>query len=387
MRKSFRSFLFMALVPCALVAQEDKNLVKNPGFEATGGKLKRTKSIAVAKEWKSPTGEPADLFSTTVKPGDPTAPSAPQNQFGKEDPSEGNNYAGLVVYSFGDKQPRTYITTKLLGPLKQGVQYCVSFDLSLADQSKYAVNNIGAHLHKKEMGIEEKNNLILETHARHPKNKIITQSFGWEKVCNVFVAKGGEEYITIGNFSATKETKNEKVVKPKGSNAQQFPIAYYYIDNISVFQLDSIQECQCDVPKTEKANVVYSEEFGSNKEFSPEEKVAQNKVFFDNMSATLKNDAVDHLNKIIEVMNTNADLKVEVISHLDPSEYAKLEVDDRAKDLCKNRAKAVIDFLVKGGVSADRFTTVEKQDQEPIDQEKSELAAAKNRRVEFKAIK
>jgi OmpA-OmpF porin, OOP family len=237
------------------------------------------------------------------------------------------------------------------------------------------------------MGMEDKQSMILETHARHPKNKIITQSFGWEQVCNVFTAKGGEKYISIGNFTATKETKNEKRVKEKGSTAQQFPIAYYYIDNVQVFQLDSIQECQCDVPKVEKAHVNYSEEYGSNKDFTPEEKVAQNKVYFDNMSATLSNEAMDHLNKIIEVMTATPELKIEITAHCDKTEYAKVEIDDRAKDLTANRAKAIVDALVKGGISADRITKVIKEDQEPIANDLSELGMAKNRRVEFKGIK
>jgi outer membrane protein OmpA-like peptidoglycan-associated protein len=381
------SLFVTALIPVALFAQEDKNLVKNGSFEGTTGKLKRLGAIASVKDWKSPTGQAADLFSKTVKGSDPLAPSAPQNQYGKEDPYEGNNYVGLVAFAFGDKQPRSYITSELIGPLKEGVQYCVSFNLSLADQSKYAVNCIGAHMHKKEMGMEDKQSMILETHARHPKNKIITQSFGWEQVCNVFTAKGGEKYISIGNFAATKETKNEKRVKEKGSTAQQFPIAYYYVDNVQVFQLDSIQECQCDVPKVEKAHVNYSEEFGSNKDFTPEEKVAQNKVYFDNMSSALSNEAIDHVNKIIEVMTATPELKIEITAHCDKTEYAKVEIDDRAKDLTSNRAKAVIDALVKGGISADRISKVIKEDQEPVASDLSELSMAKNRRVEVKGIK
>lgn len=383
MKSKFCSLFVMALMPAALLAQDDKNLVKNSGFEATTGKFKRDKNIINAKEWKSPTAMAADLFSTTSK--DPMTQTT--NIHGKEDPQEGNNYAGLLIFSFGDKIPRTYITSELLGPLKEGVQYCVSFNVSLADNSMYATTNVGAVLHKKEMAIEEKNNMILPDAVKHPKNKIITQSFGWEQVCNTFTAKGGEKYITLGNFSSSKETKFEKRKKQKGVVEQQQPVGYYFIDNIRVFQLDSIQECMCDVEKKEQAKVVYSEEFGTNKEFTPEEKVAQNKVFFDNMSATIKDDQVENLNKIIEVLNANAGMKIEVSSHTDKSEYAKLEVDDRVKDLAPNRAKAVVDFLVKGGISKDRITTVVKNDQELISTEMTELGMAKNRRVEFKAIK
>ncbi|HLP13059.1 MAG TPA: OmpA family protein [Flavobacteriales bacterium] len=385
MNKKLVALCVIALVPVALLAQEDKNLVKNPGFEGTTGKIKRYGAIASAKDWKSPTGQPADLYSKTVKGDAASAPTAPENMYGKEDPMEGNNYAGFVGFAFGDKQPRSYITTELIGPLKEGVQYCISYQISLSDQSKYACTNIGAHLHKKEMGMEEKNSMLLETHMKHPKNKVITQSFGWEQVCNTFTAKGGEKYITIGNFSSTKDTKSEKIPKPKGSTAQQYPIAYYYIDNVQVFQLDSIQECQCDVPKLEKAHVNYEEISGSNKVFTPEEQLTQNKIQFDNMSTVIHTEMVEHLNKIIEAMNQKPEMKVDVIAHCDKSEYAKVEIDDRAKDLTKNRANAVIDFLVKGGISKDRFTTVIKEDQEPISTDMSELGQAKNRRVEFKA--
>jgi len=385
MKNKIFSFLAIALVPAALVAQDDKNLVKNPGFEGTSGKFKRNGNITMAKEWKSPTLASADLYSVTSK--DPMTQT--KNIYGKEDPQEGNNFVGLLMFSFGDKAPRTYISSELIGPLKEGVQYCVSYDISLADNSQYAITNIGAVLHKKEMSSETKENLtgLKEEIVKHPKNKIITQSFGWEKVCNVFTAKGGEKYITIGNFNSSKETKFEKRKKAKGVTEVQQPYGYYYIDNIRVFQLDSLAECQCDVEKKEKANVVYSEEFGSNKEFTPEEKVAQNKIHFDNMSANIKEDNIDHLNKIIEVLNANTDLKLEVIAHCDKSEYAKIEVDDRAKDLTPNRAKAVVDFLVKGGVAKERITTTIKNDQEPASSDMSELGQAKNRRVEFKASK
>jgi hypothetical protein len=107
--KLFSLLCVTALVPVTLFAQDDKNLVKNGSFEGTTGKIKRLGAIASVKDWKSPTGQPADLFSKTVKGSDPMAPTAPQNQYGKEEPYEGNNYVGFVGFAFGDKQPRSYI--------------------------------------------------------------------------------------------------------------------------------------------------------------------------------------------------------------------------------------------------------------------------------------
>jgi len=139
------------------------------------------------------------------------------------------------------------------------------------------------------------------------------------------------------------------------------------------------------VPKLEKAHVNYEEISGTNKVFTPEEQLEQNKIQFDNMSANIQPEMVEHLNKVIEAMNTKPEMKVDIIAHCDKQEYAKVEIDDRAKDLTANRANAVIDFLVKGGISKDRLNKVVKEDQEPISTDMSELGQAKNRRVEFKA--
>lgn len=386
MTKIGMTFMSVVLMGTLSFAQtEDKNLVKNPGFENTQGKLKKNKSIAIAKEWKSPTGLAADLYSTTSKE---LLSSAPENPYGKEDPLEGNNYAGVNFYSFGDKIPRTYITTQLIGPLKKGMKYCVSFNVSLADNCKYAVNNVGAHLHKKEMAIEERNNLILDGKndvvIMHSKNQVFSQTFGWETVCGVYEANGGEEWLTIGNFFATRGTKYEKMPKRKGVTAQQQAVAYYFVDDVKVFALDSLEECMCEKVKEEKATVLYSEEFGTNKEFTPESKVEQDRVHFPHLGSKIDPTGVGHLNDLIKVLNDHPEFNIEVIGHMDQAEVDLIEADDRAKDLSQKRVDAVIDFLVKGGIAKERLKGVTMDGKKPATEATDELSQAKNRRVEFK---
>ena len=95
-------FGLLAMFAINAVAQDDDNLVTNPSFESTGkGKLKKLKQITVAENWESPTGLNADLFDKTrAQPC-----SAPNNIYGKEFPMDGNRYAGIVAYSYNNKEP------------------------------------------------------------------------------------------------------------------------------------------------------------------------------------------------------------------------------------------------------------------------------------------
>ena len=78
-----------------------------------------------------------DLFSKKKE----SPIGVPLNLYGKEHAKDGDNYAGIVAYSYNNKQPRTYLQSKLMKPLTGGIDYCVKFHLSLSDLSKYAIDN------------------------------------------------------------------------------------------------------------------------------------------------------------------------------------------------------------------------------------------------------
>ncbi len=372
------------LSAATLHAQGDKNLVKNPDFELVTGKLKKAKQIGMAADWSSPTGVPADLYSKTVKE---LPASAPQNTYGHEMPLSGNNYAGLVFFGYGDKTPRTYITTELTSSLKAGTRYCVKFNVSLADNSKYAVNNIGAHLSKKPFSFDDKRSLMAETHVRQVHNRVYSATYGWEPVCGVFTASGGEKYITIGNFAPTRETRSEKITRPKGNNTPQLPIAYYYVDDVAVFQLDSLPECECERNKLEKAEVIYSEQYASNKEFSLEESITHQTAYFEHLSADINSNAMDNINRLIDLLNENPEAVIEVHAHSDKSETALVARNEEAKEMARKRGESVIRQLEKGGIASDRLMLIVHDDAKPISRSETEVEKAQNRRVDFKLRK
>ncbi len=137
---------------CGLVANGQAaydEMVENGSFEEILGKLKRGGGISIAVGWMSPTKTAADLYSTKVKVDWGT----PDNVMGSEEPQDGKNYAGLRVFSYNDKEPRNYISTKLKLPLRKNGKYCIKFYASLSEGSKYASNNLGVNFSKKQYNI------------------------------------------------------------------------------------------------------------------------------------------------------------------------------------------------------------------------------------------
>jgi outer membrane protein OmpA-like peptidoglycan-associated protein len=383
------SCLSLVLVFGASAQADDKNLVQNPSFETTTGKLRKLKQIEAAKTWLAPTGVPADLYSE--KADSPI--SVPANPYGNEKPMEGSNYAGFVAYSYRDKEPRTYLQTELLGPLKAGVKYCVQFNVSLADKCKYASNNIQAHLAKKQLKTDEKESIIVDNaQVMHSKNKVYNYMYNWHPVCSVVEAKGGEKFLTIGNFTETKNTLYEKMKLPKGFSGTQRFNAYYYVDNVQVFQLDSLAECDCEakIQSGAKTIVIYEPVVNIPEEATDEEKIGYYGVYFDFIKSTIETQFNDDLDAVAVLMKSNPGFNLELHAHADKNEIAHAEksiMNAQFKDIAQKRADAVVGYLKRKGVASSRIVIKIHDDAEPAMEADNDVARAKNRRVVFNVAK
>jgi len=120
---------------------QEINLVPNGGFEDTNINKLRTygQMEEFSMDWFAATEVAADIYGDGAK-GDKVA--VPTNNYGKQEPSDGLCYAGLRAYSKDPRLSRSYLEVKLTQPLEKNVMYCVSFDISLADLSRFAVNEI-----------------------------------------------------------------------------------------------------------------------------------------------------------------------------------------------------------------------------------------------------
>ena len=378
--------LFAALLglPAMLSAQNNENLVENGGFEATTGKTKKLGQIDMATGWKSPTGARADLYLTDSKMPEIAVPT---NAHGKEDPKEGENYAGIVGFSFGDKVPRTYLMAKLKTPLKKDMKYCVSFYVSLSEDSKYASNQIGANISKKEFGTDLKTAIIDKTHILQENNKIFNAAFGWEKVCGTFVADGGEKYITIGNFTSNEDTKKENN-KKTGDVKTQIVAAYYYIDDVSVTLISEDQPCDCQL-KEESATstTIYQKAVVIRDRMTPKEKVESQGVYFAFGKDKITQQGMAALDLIAAEMKANPDMSITLNGHSDPAEDELAAKKPYYADMDKKRIAAVSAYLVEKGIAESRIKSNSKGSAEPnpeiVESDEDDLKMAKNRRVQF----
>lgn len=383
----------MAALSFGAMAQDSENLVNNGDFESVDKKPKRLGKIESATGWISPTGVRADLFVDSKIPEIGT----PSNIYGAEDPKDGENYAGIVAYSYGDKMPRSYVMSKLKSPLKKGMTYCVKMNISLAEASKYASNNVGVLLSKKDLTTTTKVPIIEEPSVVHWDNDqtIVTARYNWTEICGTFTAKGGEKYITLGNFNSNEETKSERMKKDpkvKDIKVSQILGAYYYIDAVSVQMIDEKQgeKCECDVadPTAGFSKLVYQKSPVLDDKMSASEKVAAHKVYFAFGSSKLTAEGKNALKTIAEIMKANPENKLRIFGHnTEEEEKAALETTDIA-DADNSRIGAVMNYLNEQGIDSGRIIPTRKgsgvaNESEISDSDDDEMRQAKNRRVEF----
>lgn len=379
----------MSLTTMLTFAQNGENLVPNGSFEATDGKIKKLASIESANGWTSPTGVRADVFTPNKMPDINT----PLNKFGKEEAKEGSNYAGIVAYSFGDKVPRSYVMTKFDAPLKKGMKYCVQFHVSLAEASKYASNNIGAVISKKEFATDSKTPIIEKANILHYNNKVMNATYNWEKVCGVFEAQGGEKYITIGNFEMNDKTKQEpnKMKKEdKDLKLSQIIAAYYYIDDVSVTLINSNEECDCMLSEneTEYSSTIYQKAIVLNDKMTAQQKIEAQKVFFPFGKNSFTPVGEESLDLIADLMKANPAMKLQIIGHSDVQEDAVGKEKEKFADMSSKRVNAVISYLMNKGIEESRLIGSPMGSEEASDEIESaddeDLRQAKNRRIVFK---
>jgi len=409
--------------------KNNNNLVKNGSFEnLINKKPKKLGGISTLDGWFSATGVKADTYRDDTKtPTDSKERSligSPQNTFGFEEPYDGMCYVGISAYLTGKNQnARSFLTGELTTKLTKNKTYCVEFWISLAEGSKFACNNIGAKFDQKQPDEKSDKQLMKgNVDVLHPENKIFNSANGWFKICGTYLAKGGEEYISIGNFKTNAETEYEPFKKSKQAKATAIQSAYYYIDNvivreqftdfesylkaneidISVLSEDEeseergkfskIEPCTCFTKAiidtdSNYSNLTYQKEF-IVEDMKADEKIKNYQVFFSAGSAALTNEANITIEEIANILKANPSFKLKIVGHSDTVEYQMSKINKPEYiDVDKKRAESVKEKLISLGVknmiSTDSQAAKIESDFVSGEADEKEIDWAKNRRVEF----
>ena len=225
--KPFYIALWLAIVVIKTNAQP--NLVPNPSFEnysicPIGGN-----QINYANGWFQPNtfGSSTDYFNSCSSNNQI---SVPNNILGNQSAKGGLAYAGIMIYWANAVNYREYLEVELSDSLLLGEGYCISFYVSLADKMMYSADKIGSYFSNSPLYYNSSSYqpILLQPQVENSSG-ILSDTSNWTLISGVYVANGGEKYMTIGNFFDDNNTSS-LLVHPN----QSISYAYYYIDEVSV---------------------------------------------------------------------------------------------------------------------------------------------------------
>lgn len=350
-----------------------QNLVSNGEFDQfkycpygfTQGRLK------IVPHWSQPTMGTADYFNVCSE-----SFSVPDNPMGSQSAVMGPGYIGLVAFAPKENNSREYIQTKLSEPLNKGESYCISFLISLSDYSQYMIDGFGVYISKNKIKGNAKRTLSVVPQVQVPTGYLLQDDTDWMEISEIYVAEGGEEYLTFGNFKFDYELnvkyRNIHVEKPRHA----WDYAYYFLDHVSMVQIDKDDRCFDGIARM-------NEQLLSGEKPEPPliTQIALKTILFDFDQYQLDVEGIEQLNEVVEIMLQHKSYKLEMIGHTDS--YGR---EGYNLELSQERANEVIEYLAARGIDRSRLSMVWKGENKPISTNTTTQGRQENRRVEFRVF-
>lgn len=217
-----------------------QNLVPNGSFEIFTQCPANGDKIYYATEWFQPTKYPGgyninqssstDYYNSCA--GNSPYTSIPKNFWGYQNTANGNAYIGMVYFHIAGNY-REYAEVKLTENLVAGRKYHLNYYISLIDGSKYATNQFDAYFSQDSLidtSWHERINLVPQ--VINTNQTIVSDTMNWTQISESYIAVGGENFLTLGNFHHQTLTDTIHV----NPSIQSDYFAYYYIDNVSLVE-------------------------------------------------------------------------------------------------------------------------------------------------------
>lgn len=350
------------LIIFSTLAAFSQNLVPNPGFEefttCPQGINAQKNHQEIAPHWYAPTQGTPDLYNKC------SLYMGIQNVTGFTKPYAGAGFAGLIVWE-GKRGFREYLQVRLTEPLQADQVYTISFYYKLSSYSKYCADRIGLALTDTAAFYKSAKPIPIQPTFTKIKAKALDAYTGtWELLETTYTAKGGEKYLTIGNFHDNVTTQTTALTFLKTVEPMLAEAAYYYIDEVSITALTLIDTLVNDVVQDDTMLL--------------DELYTLKNVSFDFNSAALLSSSFEELDKIIKILSSNHEWKVRISGHTD-----HVGSDQYNKELSEKRAYAVKEYMVSNGIAGERIFAVGYGESSPVTQDTHEGSQKKNRRVDI----
>lgn len=343
-----------------------QNLIKNPSFEVYENCPKELGNFNLdVQHWTTPTNGSTDYFN-----GCSIAMGTPKNFNGTQPADFGVGYAGLYLYAPDDY--REYLQAELSYTLEKGKEYKISFYVSLAERSDFAIKEFGVLFSKNKLKIPIRKELSRMHLYKDRENEYNTLEISasnflknteeWILLEKQFKAKGTENYITLGNFKNNKRTRMFKTKR----NAKQG--SYYYMDMV-------LMESAEPSDFVEKPSAITNE---NSRIIELEKTHVFENVLFNFDEFQLLGTAKKEVQKIYRILISDDNLKISIAGHTD-----SIGEDSYNLSLSNQRAQVVGDYLSSLGLPLDRISWQGHGGSRPIASNASEEGRQQNRRVEF----
>jgi len=356
------SIVFMLVtVVCTLQAQ---NLVPNGSFEqyaSCPGSYNRRPGEVQLPSWRILTTGSPDFYNECSN----GEASVPYNWAGISYAFEGKGFAGIYTW-LSLKEYREYLHCKLTEPLMRDSLYRIEFRYKLASYAKYCTDRIAVLLSDSIAPVRHDRRLQIPPTLSFVKDSVLTPETGmWEEAVAEFRAKGGEQFLTIGNFADDSETGTYFIRFRPAQEPMLADAAYYYIDDVRLtplFGLVPLEEPKFFDETDPRPNTVY---------------ILRNIRFAFN-SYELMSVSFGELDKVAEYMRRHPDVKLRLSGHTDD-----IGDPDYNMQLSVNRARSTAAYLVSRGIDSTRIVTRGYGETKPLSTERSDEARRTNRRVEI----
>lgn len=361
--KLLKCLFIVCLCSIVSLGLAQKNLVPNPGFEEY---VKCPVTFSTdplhfgPNNWNSASTGTPDYYNR-CSIGDMRVPN---NWAGVSHAHSGFGYAGVYAWNTGKKNYREYVQCKLTEPLKANVYYKIQFFYRLSSYSVYAIDRIGLAFANQEVKANYDTLLGIRPVVSEIKD-LRTLTNAWMPVTAKIQAKGGEQFLIIGNFWSNDSTESMKIDYREGKSLMLGSNAYYYIDDVSVIQDEIVvaeEEPFFEAPKLNETYILKNIHFSYN-------------------SYELLPSSFTELDILISIMKKNPKWKVQLSGHTDDQGTEEYNLT-----LSRNRAKSVGDYLMLKGITRERIQTLGFGKQKPIHESTDEASRAINRRVEAKFL-
>ena len=359
-------------IDCEEIINNPQNLLHDPSFECYTSCPSNinTTELHQLEHWGQTAGTPDYYNSCSI------IMNVPDNIMGSEDARSGYGYVGMYLIDRGDY--REFLTAKLMEPLEKEKWYVIRLFAAMSENSGIATDAFEFLLTDKypEIDSSELDDIKPQV-INEPGN--FADRYTWKKICGMYLAEGGERYITMGNFNTNKNSAAS--MKRVTESAGEF--AYYFIDDFTIEPLNdsNMTECGAGIPLvTEDENITPTRYFQDLDlpELLNDEPFTFQGFYFEFDKYEILDTNYFFLDSLVDLLIENEDLKLQVEGHTD--DVGSNSYNDR---LSKNRAVAVVEYLISTGIDKKRIKMSYYGATRPVATNGTPEGRQLNRRCEF----